>query len=186
MTSRIYTRTGDTGETGLFGGERVPKDHVRVSAYGTVDELNSVLGVALALELPEAVSQVVTRLQSLLFELGAELATPPNKTSKSLGVTEEDIVWMERAIDAAEADLPPLRSFILPGGVPSAAMLHQARTVCRRAERLVVKLHRLEANLPLQPVKALNRMADLLFVLARQANHLSGRGDVPWHPRPAG
>lgn len=183
MSTRIYTRTGDKGDTGLFGGQRVPKDHLRVEAYGTVDELNAVLGIARAAEPPPLTAAALEPLQLLLFELGAELATPPDKSQRSTGVTQADVEAMEREIDRAEAQLAPLKTFILPGGTPVAAALHHARTVCRRAERQVVALRRQEPDTSLLTVQVLNRMADLLFVLARLANHEAQREDVPWKAR---
>jgi cob(I)alamin adenosyltransferase len=180
MTTRIYTKTGDDGDTGLFGGRRVAKDDVRVETYGTVDELNATIGLALAFgDMPELVT-----IQSLLFELGAELATPPEREKRrSMGVSEADVTWLERAIDTAEAQLPELKSFILPGGTQLAAALHVARNVCRRAERLCVRLRREDPLTSVLTVVFLNRLSDLLFVYARLANHQAGRGDVAWRPR---
>ncbi len=183
MTLKIYTKTGDKGDTGLFGGQRVRKDHIRVETYGTVDELNAALGVARALEPPQQIDGLLATLQSLLFELGAELATPPDKKKRPNGVGEPDIKLMEEAIDRAEAELPPLKSFILPGGHPVAAALHQARGVCRRAERLCVTLRAEEPETAETAVVFLNRLSDLLFVYARYANHLAGTPDVAWQAR---
>ncbi len=183
--TRIYTRTGDGGETGLFGGQRVPKDDLRVGAYGTIDELNAVLGVARAAGPGSEIDAVLERLQHHLFDLGAELATPPTASSASVAHAPRVIpAWveaLERDIDRFEDSLPPLRQFILPGGTPAAAMLHLARTVARRAEREIVAL---SAREPLNPelLKFVNRLSDLLFVLARAANHTGGRPDTPWHP----
>lgn len=182
MATKIYTKTGDAGETGLFGGARVPKDDARVQAYGTVDELNAVLGVARTHDAPEPIDAVVAAVQSLLFELGGALATAPGSVSKA-AVTEADVLALERHIDAGEALLPPLKTFILPGGTPLAASLHLARCVCRRAERLCVALRRLDAGVPEIIVTFLNRLSDLLFVQARLANHLEGRPDVGWQAR---
>ncbi len=181
MATRIYTKTGDKGETGLFGGQRVPKDHVRVEAYGEVDELNAALGLARASAPAARVDAVLERLQLLLFELGSELATPPDK--KPSAITGADVQEMERAIDAAEADLPPLKTFILPGGTAAAAALHLCRTVCRRAERRLVTLRAQEPETSPTTVIFINRIADLLFVLARLDNRLAGRDDVAWKPR---
>jgi cob(I)alamin adenosyltransferase len=153
---KIYTRTGDGGETGLFGGGRVAKDHPRVRAYGDVDELNATLGVALAALADGTIRDRLAPVQSDLFALGAHLATPP-----------------------APEGRPELRAFVLPGGSTGAAALHHARTVCRRAERSVVALAAGEA-VPEAAIVYLNRLSDLLFTLARLENHRTGRGDVPW------
>ncbi len=182
--SRIYTRTGDTGETGLFGGGRVRKYELRVEAYGTVDELNAVLGVAresLANE-PRllALDQFVIRVQHQLFNLGAELATPEPSAHGTNLVTGADVKWLEDSIDLWEHDLAPLKTFILPGGWPAAARLHWARTVCRRAERLVVELAEKE-SIRDDVLRYVNRLSDALFVAARAANHLLAVTDVPWH-----
>lgn len=182
MTTRIYTKTGDRGDTGLWGGQRVPKDHVRVEAYGTVDELVAALGQARVLAPPPELAPLLGDLQALLFELGAELATPPAKTPRPAGIDEADITRLERLIDEHEAALPPLKSFILPGGTPLAAALHVARAVCRRAERRVVTLRETEPATRATTVIFLNRLGDLLFVLARRANHLAGTADLAWHP----
>jgi cob(I)alamin adenosyltransferase len=180
---KIYTRTGDDGTTGLFGGGRVKKASLRVEAYGTVDELNAALGVARATKLPESIDAVLAEVQVDLFALGAELACVPGKEEK-LGMpllSSEEGARLERAIDAAEEGLPPLTSFVLPGGTPQAAALHLARTVCRRAERAVLAIE--EAPSRAEVVVYLNRLSDLLFVLARRANHVAGVVDVPWAPR---
>jgi cob(I)alamin adenosyltransferase len=183
---KIYTKTGDGGQTGLFGGARVSKASERVASYGDVDELNSVLGVVCAHEADPAVRTQLQRIQSELFTLGAELASPPDKTAK-LGVDrldESDIERFEHEIDALERDLEPLKTFVLPGGDPQAARLHLARTTCRRAERGVVAL---AANEPLRPevLRYLNRLSDLLFVMARHANFRAKVDDVPWLGRNA-
>jgi cob(I)alamin adenosyltransferase len=181
---RIYTKTGDDGTTGLFGGSRVDKDSLRVEAYGTVDELNSQLGSARAEALPAELDQLLARIQEDLFCVGAELACTPGKESTlpSRPVAAADIERLERAIDAGEAPLPPLKNFILPGGSRAAATLHLARTVCRRAERRVIAAAH-QAPLRGDLVVYLNRLGDLLFVLARRANQLQGHPDVPWAPR---
>lgn len=180
---KIYTKTGDKGDTGLFGGGRVPKDDARVSAYGDVDELNSVIGVARA-ALPSATfDALLEQVQRDLFSIGGHLATPdPEKVRAALAKAElgEDRVRiMEDTIDRADAELPPLRAFVLPGGSAGAAALHVARTVCRRAERSVVALSR-NAEVPPLFIVYLNRLSDLLFTLARLANHREGRHDVTW------
>ena len=180
---KIYTKSGDGGDTGLFGGERVPKDHRRVAAYGDVDELNAAIGFALALA-PEAFERSLFHtVQRDLFTIGAELATPDvSKLRRSLPgpeIGEAAVAALEAAIDAQEATLPPLKNFILPGGTTKAAALHVARTVCRRAERSVVALSH---DGPVSPaiVKYLNRLSDLLFVSARAANAQAGRTDLRW------
>lgn len=177
---KIYTRTGDDGTTGLFGGGRVKKWALRVEAYGTIDETNAAIGRA-RLSVPSSMDAVLQRIQSDLFTLGAELATIPGK-EESLKMTllsEDDATRLEQEIDAAEEGLAPLRTFVLPGGSPGAADLHLARCVARRAERLLVNLSDEE------PVRApcivyVNRLSDLLFTLARRANHLANVPDVPW------
>lgn len=183
--AKIYTRTGDRGETGLFGGGRAPKDHLRVDAYGQVDELNAALGLALALEPRTFCRELLESVQRELFTIGAELATPdPEKLAKALRgppVGPEQVAALEQAIDRYEPQLPPLKRFVLPGGVPKAAALHLARTVCRRAERAVVKLqHEHETGGFSSVVPYLNRLSDLLFVLARVANHSAGVPEIPW------
>jgi cob(I)alamin adenosyltransferase len=182
---KVYTRRGDAGETDLFGGERVGKDHLRVEAYGAVDELNAVLGVAGAASASPDVRALVEALQAQLFDLGAQLATPDAERRAKSGISgpgDEDVGELERRIDAFEGELTPLRRFVLPGGSAGAAAFHLARTVCRRAERRVVALARRET---LEPVgtRFLNRLSDLLFVLARVENQRAGRGDVEWAPR---
>lgn len=180
---KLYTKTGDDGTTGLFGGARVKKASLRVDAYGTVDELNAALGVARATKLPESVEAVLAAVQVDLFTLGAELACVPGKEEK-MGMkllADGDCERLEQAIDAAEAGLPPLKTFILPGGSPQAAALHMARTICRRAERGVLALDDAPARSTV--VIYLNRLSDLLFVLARSTNAQVGVEDVPWTPR---
>ncbi|MDX2194764.1 MAG: cob(I)yrinic acid a,c-diamide adenosyltransferase [Gemmatimonadales bacterium] len=180
---RIYTRTGDEGETGLFGGGRVAKDDRRVAAYGDVDELNSVIGLARATDPDGAHDALLEAVQRDLFSIGGHLATPdPARVASALEKAElssDRIATFEAAMDAADAELPPLRAFILPGGTPAAATLHVARTVCRRAERSVVALAR-EAEVHPLFITYLNRLSDLLFTLARLANHRAGRADVTW------
>lgn len=179
---KIYTKTGDRGSTSLFGGKRVPKDALRIEAYGTVDELNSHLGIIRALNpLPE-IDAVLLALQSSLFTLGADLATPQNKKSGSIQrVQPNDIRELELMIDRIEATLEPLRAFILPGGSPVAAQLHAARTVCRRAERLTVGLVR-KKEVSSHVLIFLNRLSDLLFVLARRSNALANTPEMQWKP----
>jgi len=179
--SKIYTRTGDDGTTGLGDGTRVPKDAPRVEAYGTVDELNSQLGVVLAQELPPEVRAALTRVQHELFDLGAELCMP------GYAAVEEGMVTaLERDLDAFNAALPPLEEFILPGGGAPAAHCHVARTVCRRAERSVVAVGRTE-GVSDAARQYLNRLSDLLFVAGRMLNKHAGRTDVQWrHERGRG
>jgi cob(I)alamin adenosyltransferase len=182
---KIYTKTGDDGTTGLFGGARVKKASARVHAYGTVDELNATIGVARATKLDAFADGVLAQTQVDLFTLGAELACVPGKEDK-LAMTlihAEDAARLERAIDDAEKELPPLKTFVLPGGSPQAAALHLARTVCRRAERDVLSMDDFDARDDI--VIYLNRLSDLLFTLARHANLKAGVQDVPWAPRAA-
>jgi cob(I)alamin adenosyltransferase len=183
MSMKIYTRTGDEGETGLFGGGRVAKDHPRVGAYGDVDELNSALGVVRATAPADFFDGLLESVQRDLFAIGGHLATPdPEKVAKALekaDLSEERVAEFERVMDAADHELPPLGAFILPGGTPKAAALHLARTICRRAERSVVHLAH-ETDVPGLFVVYLNRLSDLLFTLARLANHRGGAGDVTW------
>ncbi|HET9948402.1 MAG TPA: cob(I)yrinic acid a,c-diamide adenosyltransferase [Longimicrobiales bacterium] len=182
---KIYTRTGDRGDTALFGAGRVGKGHVRVEAMGSVDELNAVLGWVLAQPLSAAERGRLERVQHDLFALGAELATPEppegRPRPRTPGLGEGRVEELERWIDEVTAGLPELTAFVLPGGVPAAAALHLARTVCRRAERAVVRLAEAEPGSVDAAVLAyLNRLSDLLFTLARAENHHSGAGDVEW------
>ncbi len=186
MSPKIYTRTGDGGTTGLFGGARVSKDDVRVDAYGAVDELSAHLGVARALGADELLDGLLDGLQRTLFVVGAELACSPGKEA-SLGLEllgPGDVEQLESAIDAMQSELPPLKNFIVPGGTRLAAALHVARTVCRRAERRVVGLGRV-SKVRAEVPRFLNRLSDALFVMARYANHVGGRADVPWNGRRA-
>lgn len=177
---KLYTRTGDAGQTGLYGGDRVDKDAVRVEAYGTVDELNASLGLAVAACADASLGRMLTDLQSRLFDLGADLCTPAEaKVSRQVRIGARHIAELEQWIDAVCADLPPLKTFVLPGGTELAARLHLARTIARRAERRVVTLSRSEP-VGEHVLAYLNRINDLLFALARQANHVAGVADVPW------
>jgi cob(I)alamin adenosyltransferase len=179
--SRIYTKSGDTGETGLGDGTRVPKDAPRVTAYGEVDELNATLGLFAAYCPDGPQAELLRAVQNDLFDVGADLCVPPasgEQPGQSLRVTEAQHLRLEQAIDRLNENLPPLNSFILPGGTPAAAWLHLARTVCRRAERAVVTLMKTEAVNP-NVLIYLNRLSDLLFVLGRVAN---GGTDVLWVP----
>ena len=180
---KVYTRTGDSGQTGLFGGGRVPKDHPRVAAYGDVDELSSSIGVVRATAPVQFHDELFESVQRDLFAIGGHLATPdPVKVSRALEKAElaaARVEAFERIMDEADGELPPLRAFVLPAGTPKAAALHLARTVCRRAERSVVHLSH-ESEVPALFIVYLNRLSDLLFTLARLANHRDGAGDVTW------
>jgi cob(I)alamin adenosyltransferase len=178
---KIYTKTGDGGQTGLLAGPRVSKNHVRVDAYGEVDELNAHLGWARATGLPVDIDRLLDRVQHELFDVGAELACP-HPEAFGLPVVQPDMIEnLESAIDHYEGYLPPLRQFILPGGSPASASLHVARTVCRRAERRVVGLFQTDPDhVSCHVLGYLNRLGDLLFLLARAANHATGVEDVPW------
>jgi cob(I)alamin adenosyltransferase len=173
--SKIYTRTGDDGSTGLGDGSRVSKDSARVTAYGTVDEANSAIGLVLAAELPPEVREVLVSVQHHMFDLGGELCIPGHAA-----VFDADIEGLEKTLDAFNADLPPLKDFILPGGGLAAAHCHLARTICRRAEREVVTLSHHDAVRP-EAIRYLNRLSDLLFVLARVLARSSGHGEVLWN-----
>jgi cob(I)alamin adenosyltransferase len=180
---KLYTKTGDDGTTGLFGGARVPKASARVEAYGTVDETNAAIGLARSTGLSPEVDAVLARVQEDLFTLGAELACVPGREAKlnMVLLAGGDVERLEAAIDRADAAAPPLKTFVLPGGAPQAATLHLARTVCRRAERAVLAID--DAPPRREPLVYLNRLSDLLFALARSANVTAGVPDVPWEPR---
>jgi cob(I)alamin adenosyltransferase len=178
---KIYTKAGDRGETRLLGGARVPKDHPRVGAYGDVDETNAALGAVRTLAEP-SLERLLLPIQKDLFAIGAQLADPTHEVAAKRAkatVTAARVHRLERVIDAREAKLPALRAFVLPGGTPTAALLHQARTVCRRAERSVVRLAR-ESDVDPSILVYLNRLSDLLFVLARSENHRAGLDEEPW------
>ena len=178
--SKIYTRTGDDGTTGLGDGSRVSKDDARVEAYGTVDEANSAIGLLLAAGIPDDIAALLTAIQHQLFDLGGELCIPGHAA-----IGDADVEALERALDGYNAGLPSLAEFILPGGGEAAARCHVARTVVRRAERATVTLARNEAVRP-QPIRYLNRLSDLLFVLARVLARAAGEGEVTWrHDRRA-
>jgi len=172
--SKIYTKTGDDGTTGLGDGTRVAKDSARVAAYGTVDELNSAIGMVLAQEIPATIRETLTQVQHELFDLGGELCIPG-----MVMINEADVERLERSLDSFNEDLPPLKDFILPGGGIAAACAHVARTVCRRAEREVVTLSKQEPVRP-EAIRFLNRLSDLMFVLARVLARASGHGEVLW------
>lgn len=178
---KIYTKTGDKGETGLFNGQRVRKDSLRVETYGTVDELNTVVGLALAFCENETLEKDLLRISNWLFNLGSDLATPlsPPPKWEVPRIPEEYISWLESRMDHYESSMPPLKSFVLPGGNRLSAHLHNARTVCRRAERLAVSLASHEELSP-HSVIFLNRLSDYFFMAARYANHCLGHPDIEW------
>ena len=177
--SKIYTRTGDTGETGLGDGSRVPKDSLRVHALGEIDELNSSIGLLLAEELPANIRTALASIQHDLFDLGGEVCIPGHT---SMG--EEQVTRLEELLDSYNGELPPLKEFILPGGTRAASLAHLARTICRRAERALIALARAE-SVGNAARKYLNRLSDLLFVLGRTLNRAGGGSDVLWRPRDA-
>ncbi len=187
---KVYTKTGDKGTTALFGGTRVPKHHIRIESYGTVDELNSYIGLIRDQDINTLYKNVLIEVQDRLFTLGAILATPPEKEVlkngekrlQNLGITEVDIEYLEKEIDTMEADLPPMTHFVLPGGHTTVSYCHIARCVCRRAERLATHLHEIEPTDELV-LKYLNRLSDYLFVLARKLSHDLHANEVPWIPR---
>jgi len=177
---KIYTKTGDKGETSLFGGERVGKDHARIDAYGTVDELNAVIGVCRSMVRHAELNAILEEIQNDLFGIGAVLAAPGEAAQKVSGVQPSAISRLERQIDTISEHIQPLSQFILPGGDGAAAMLHLARTVCRRAERLTVHLGRQE-QVPPECITYLNRLSDLLFVCARWVNALTNTQETKWN-----
>ena len=179
--ARIYTRTGDKGETGLVGGARIAKDSLRVEAYGNVDELNSVLGTARAFLKDKELDDLLAEIQNDLFVAGSDLASAAQQRNIPR-ISNEKIIAMERAIDKFEAELSPLKAFILPGGGIPGSLLHNARTVARRAERRIVTLGKVEA-INEQLVPYMNRLSDLLFVMARIANHRENKAEAEWHSR---
>ncbi len=181
--NKIYTRTGDDGTTGLVSGPRRPKSDPRIEAYGAIDETNATIGLArLSLAGAPQIDAMLARIQNDLFDLGADLATPDPATEGALRIAPSQVERLEREIDALNADLSPLTSFVLPGGTPAAAALHLSRTVCRRAERAMTALAMVEGESVGAPaMKYVNRLSDLLFVAARHAND-KGAGDVLWAP----
>ncbi|MBX2821308.1 MAG: cob(I)yrinic acid a,c-diamide adenosyltransferase [Rhodothermaceae bacterium] len=182
---KIYTRTGDDGSTGLFGGDRIQKDHLRIEAYGTVDETNSALGLVRAhIEShPERglLEELLHKIQSVLFVLGADLATPNNAKVEVPRIEQPHVDYLEEQIDALDAQLPQLKYFILPGGSIPASFMHLSRTICRRAERQAVRLSHQDTVNPLT-ITYLNRLSDLLFVLARWTNHMLELNEETWRP----
>lgn len=184
--SKLYTRHGDRGETSLFGGERVPKDHLRVEAYGQLDHLSATIGLLVVSLSDDEIAGELRQVQNDLFDLGAELATPPGSRLEyklPRSIEEEDWRRLERLLDAYDAQVPPLRTFILPGGHETAARAHLARTTCRTAERAVVRLAHGE-EVRADVLTYLNRLSDFLFVCARLLNHRAGVDEVTWQPRP--
>ena len=187
--TKVYTRTGDSGQTGLVGGKRLPKDHPRIEAYGTVDELNSILGIAQSCLGQKEVSKrrhklelILEAIQHKLFDLGSELATlPGDEYEGQVTLQAEDSMWLEQIIDTMNEELEPLNSFILPGGTTFNAFLHQARTVCRRAERDVIKLNQIDLVNP-EIIKYLNRLSDFLFAAGRWVTETLGEKETLWQP----
>jgi cob(I)alamin adenosyltransferase len=187
---KVYTKTGDTGTTALFGGTRVPKHHIRIESYGTVDELNSHIGLIRDQEINQQYKNVLIEVQDRLFTVGAILATPPEKEIlksgekrlQNLGIIESDIEYLEKEIDAMEDSLPQMTHFVLPGGHSTVSYCHIARCVCRRAERLAVHLNDIEPTDEMV-IKYLNRLSDYLFVLARKLSYDLKAEEVQWIPR---
>lgn len=183
MALKIYTKTGDKGETGLFGGKRLPKNHIRIESYGTVDELNSFIGLLRDLAPIDHQKQILKEVQDRLFTIGSNLASDPDKEMITPDVKEADIELLEKEIDQMNEVLPALKSFILPGGHPTVSHCHIARTVCRRAERMVVALAHNEPPVESIIIRYLNRLSDYLFVLARQFSMDLKVEEIPWQPR---
>lgn len=182
MAFKIYTKTGDKGETGLFGGKRLPKNHIRIESYGTVDELNSYIGMLRDLVPNDHQKVILKEIQDRLFTIGSNLASDPDKNMTTPDIKAADIELLEQEIDAMNEVLPALKNFILPGGHTTVSFCHIARTVCRRAERMVVALHH---NEPIEEIviRYLNRLSDYLFVLGRQLSLDLKAEEIAWHPR---
>jgi cob(I)alamin adenosyltransferase len=182
---KIYTKTGDKGGTSLIGGSRVPKNHIRIESYGTVDELNSVLGMVNDLAAHEVISEWLREIQDRLFTIGSVLATDPAKDVKMKlpDVHPEDVAWLENGIDHMNEVLPEMRSFILPGGNLASSTCHVARCVCRRAERICVDMQEHGEHVPPIIIQYLNRLSDYLFVLARYIGHMNNAPEIPWRAR---
>jgi cob(I)alamin adenosyltransferase len=182
---KIYTKTGDKGSTSLIGGVRVPKSHIRIDSYGTIDELNSCLGMVGDMSANNEIQEALREIQDRLFTIGSELATSPDKEVKMKlpDLHEADITWLEAQIDKMNEVLPEMRSFILPGGNVASSTCHVARCICRRAERICVAMQ--EHNEPIAPliIPYLNRLSDYLFVLARYIGHINNAPEIPWRPR---
>jgi cob(I)alamin adenosyltransferase len=185
MAFKIYTKTGDKGTTSLIGGVRVPKNHIRIESYGTVDELNSQLGLVNDLCGKEEISAWIREVQDRLFTLGSELATAPDKDVKMKlpDLHDADVSWLESRIDFMNESLPEMRSFIIPGGNAAASACHVARCICRRAERICVGMEAEGEHIPELAIRYLNRLSDFLFVLARYITHQAGGEDLPWRAR---
>ena len=185
MASKIYTKTGDAGKTGLIGGTKVSKSHLRIEAYGTVDELNSYIGLCKDLLTDASCKNVLKEVQDRLFTVGSSLACDPDKEPlmKLPDLREEDILFLEKEIDRMTAELPEMKSFLLPGGHPTVSTLHITRCVCRRAERICVQLHEENMFVDQLVIKYLNRLSDHLFTLSRYAAQLLHVPEVPWVPR---
>lgn len=182
---KIYTKTGDKGGTSLIGGARVPKSHIRIESYGTVDELNSFLGMVNDIAQSEKVSEMLREIQDRLFTIGSELATDPSKEVKMKlpDLHESDVTWLEKQIDEMTSQLPKMRSFILPGGNLASSTCHVARCVCRRAERICVGMQEHNEPIPQLVIQYLNRLSDFLFVLARYLTHINNAPEIPWRAR---
>ena len=185
MAFKIYTKTGDKGTTSLIGGVRVPKNHIRIESYGTVDELNSYLGMVTDLAQNEQINGWLREIQDRLFTVGSVLATNPDKEVKMKlpDVHDADVLWLEQRIDQMNEVLPEMRSFILPGGNLASSTCHVARCVCRRAERLCVDMQQHEEYVPELIIQYLNRLSDFLFVLARYISHINNAREIPWRAR---
>lgn len=185
MSFKIYTKTGDKGGTSLIGGVRVPKSHIRIEAYGTVDELNSVIGMVNDMANDATTSEWLREIQDRLFTVGSVLATAPDKDVKMKlpDVHDADVTWLEERIDKMNKELPEMRSFILPGGNLASSTCHVARCVCRRAERICVAMQENSEPIPELIIQYLNRLSDFLFVLARYIAHNNGAEDLPWRAR---
>jgi cob(I)alamin adenosyltransferase len=180
---KIYTKTGDKGTTALFGGKRVSKADLRIDTYGTIDELNSWIGMVRDLEVNQKRKDILVEIQDRLFTVGSILATEPGNTKVKIpSLAETDILFLEKEIDAMDAALPPMRFFVLPGGHTAISHCHVARTVCRRSERLIIALHAQE-TVPDEVIKYINRLSDYLFVLSRMVAHELGAEETPWKPR---
>lgn len=179
---KIYTKRGDTGETSLFGGQKVSKDACRIESYGTVDELNSTLGAAVSMGVSPKTREIIENLQEELFILGADLATPPQSDIRIKRIQEGEVTQIERIIDELEEELPPLKNFILPGGAQGGSLLHLSRTICRRAERICVNCKKQGEQISDEAISYLNRLSDLLFVLARYENKSADIPETPWKP----
>lgn len=185
MSFKIYTKTGDKGQTSLIGGTRVPKSHIRIESYGTVDELNSYIGMVSDFSADERTNGWLREIQDRLFTLGAELATTQEKEVKMKlpDLHDTDILWLEQCIDQMNEVLPEMRAFILPGGYQAASVCHVARCICRRAERLCVGMVEQDEYVSDLVLKYLNRLSDFLFVLARYLTHINGKVEIPWRAR---